>query len=57
MVEIADKSSLSHDAEVAPKGDDSRHAGKAEGSRIETADKPTKDSKKVRLGESGGITF
>jgi hypothetical protein len=57
MVEIVDKSSLSDDAEGARKGEDSRHAGVADASRINAADKSTKDSKKVRLGESGGISF
>jgi hypothetical protein len=57
MVEIVDKSSLSDDVEGAPKGQDSGRTGAADVSRIDTADKSTKDSKKVRLGETGGITF
>ncbi len=57
MVEVADKSILPGNADDTPKADDNAHAGAAKASRIETADKSTKDSKKVRLGESGGITF
>ena len=57
MVKIVEKSSVSDRAEGTPKAEDTGHAGATDVGRIDTADKSTKDTKKVRLGESGGITF
>ena len=55
MIKVVDKSTLPGKSQDTPKGDDNGHA--VEANRIERADKSTKDSKKVKLGESGGITF
>lgn len=53
MIKVTDKSMLPSKSEEISKSE----AGAGEANRVERADKSTKDSKKVRLGESGGITF
>lgn len=53
MIEVVDKSKLVGNSEETAKSEDNA----VEAGRLEKAEKSTKDSKKVKLGESGGISF